>query len=374
MGKVMDKEFLTLADVNVSGKRVLVRLDLNSPMDPMGKILDSMRFYAHLPTLRSLRKAKVVALAHQSRAGKNDFTTMEPHAKLLGRLLGRPVRYVDDIFGSHARAEISTMSDGDILLMENTRFYSEETLNRTPEEHSTTHMVRRLAPLFDMFVNDAFSVAHRSQLSVVGFTPVLPSVAGNLMEREVISLKKALENPNPALFVLGGVKPEDSLRVAKNVLSKNPSNRVALVGLIANLCLMAKGLSLGSKNEDILKSLGMLDYLKESRELLDDAGDRILLPLDFAVDNEGERQNISVSELPAKHVIKDIGDETISLFSDEISTSNVVVMNGPAGVIESEQFKVGTLNLLKAATEADYSVIGGGHISAAARDAGVLNK
>ena len=194
------------------------------------------------------------------------------------------------------------------------------------------------------------------------------------MEREVISLKKALENPNPALFVLGGVKPEDSLRVAKNVLSKNPNNRVALVGLIANLCLMAKGLSLGSKNEDILKSLGMLDYLKESRELLDDAGDRILLPLDFAVDNEGERQNISVSELPAKHVIKDIGDETISLFSDEISTSNVVVMNGPAGVIESEQFKVGTLNLLKAATEADYSVIGGGHISAAARDAGVLNK
>ncbi|RLG22079.1 phosphoglycerate kinase [Methanosarcinales archaeon] len=365
--------FLTLSDVDTHGKSVLVRLDLNSPMDPSGVILDDMRFRCHIPTLKELEDAKVVIMAHQSRPGKKDFTTMEPHAKLLTKLLGRKVEYVDDIFGSHARSMIRNLASGEIMLLENVRFYSEETLSRTPEEHATTHMVRRLAPLFDLFVNDAFSASHRSHASIVGFTPVLTSVAGKLMETEIRSLSKTLEGRGRTVFVLGGVKPEDSLKMAENVLKMSETS-VIFTGLIANLCLFAKGIKLGEDNEKLLKSMGMTDYIDNVKKILDNFGDRILLPVDFGVDANGKRRNITIEELPTPHTIMDIGEKSIEIFKKEIESANVVVMNGPAGVIENPNYQLGTFELLKAATKAKYSVIGGGHISAAANRVGVVSK
>ena len=184
------RNFLTIDDFDTDGKTILVRVDLNSPMDPQGNILDDMRIRSHIATLKDLENAKVVLLAHQSRPGKKDFTTMKPHAHLMSKYLGRQVSYVDDIFGTYAKTQIASMENGDVIMLENVRFYSEESLERPPAEQANTYPVKKLAPFVDIFLNDAFAVSHRSHLSVVGFTEVLPSGAGRVMEKEIVSLDK----------------------------------------------------------------------------------------------------------------------------------------------------------------------------------------
>ncbi len=201
------RNFLTIDDFDIRGKTILLRVDMNSPMDTQGHILDDMRIRSHIATLKDLESAKVVVLAHQSRPGKKDFTTMKPHAHLLSRYLGRQVTYVDDIFGTFAKTQIASMEDGDVIMLENVRFYSEESIERTTAEQANTFMVKKLAPFVDIFLNDAFAVSHRSHLSVVGFTEVLPSGAGRVMEKELISLEKGVKSgERPSVFVLGGQK------------------------------------------------------------------------------------------------------------------------------------------------------------------------
>ncbi|MHC1597705.1 MAG: phosphoglycerate kinase [Methermicoccaceae archaeon] len=367
-------DYLTLSDIELSEKSVLMRVDVNSPMDPSGTILDDMRFRSHLPTLKELSECKVVLLAHQSRPGKSDFTTMMPHARLLSRLLGRRVMYVDDIFGSNACSKIEELDWGDVLMLENVRFYSEEMLKRPAEEHATTHMVRRLAPHFDLFVNDAFSVSHRAHLSVIGFTPRLPSYAGRVVERELHYLGMGVQPDVPVLFVLGGAKADDSLKVMKSTLETNPNSRVLTTGLVANLLLHASGVNLGEPNVRILTSTGLIEFAEAAKRLLDEYGDRIELPIDFGVDVDGRRENVLLKHMPVPHQIKDIGIETMARFSEEIKNAEVVVMNGPAGVIEEGEYKEGTFELLRAATKARCSLIGGGHISAAVDEAKLKHK
>ena len=223
-------------DLPLEGKTVLVRVDINSPMGKQNEILDDKRFKMHLPTLRELENSKTVLLAHQSRAGKSDFTTMETHAARFSELLGRAVLYVEDIFGREARSKIAEMVNGDVILLENVRFFSEETLKRTAMEHAGSHLVQKLAPLADVFINDAFSVAHRAHLSVIGFTEVLPSLAGRLMDREIEALDKVLVDiERPSLFVLGGVKAPDSIDVAQNVLKSGAADSVIFTGAVANI-------------------------------------------------------------------------------------------------------------------------------------------
>jgi len=170
--------------------------------------------------VKDLESAKVVLLAHQSRPGKKDFTTMKPHAHMLSKYLARQVTYVDDIFGTFAKTQIASMEDGDVIMLENVRFYSEESLERTTAEQANTYMVKKLSPFIDIFLNDAFAVAHRSHLSVVGFTEVLPSGAGRVMEKELTSLDRAVKGgERPSIYVLGGAKVDDSLRVTEKLLS-----------------------------------------------------------------------------------------------------------------------------------------------------------
>ncbi|HEY9247472.1 MAG TPA: phosphoglycerate kinase, partial [Candidatus Methanoperedens sp.] len=210
----MMRDYLSIDDIKTKEKTILCRLDLNSPMDPKGIILDDSRFRSHVSTLKELEESKVVILSHQSRPGKSDFTTMEPHSKLLSKLMRREISYIDDIFGSNAIESIRGMDTGEIILLENSRFYSEESLERKPQEHAKTHMVKRLSKVCDIFMNDAFSVSHRSHLSVTGFTPVLPSIAGRVMEKEIDSLNKGLScGERPCLYVLGGAKVDDSIKV-----------------------------------------------------------------------------------------------------------------------------------------------------------------
>ena len=369
----MIEELPTLDDVEYNNKRVLLRIDINAPIVD-STILDTTRFESHIPTIRELENTKLVLLAHQSRPGKKDFTTLESHSEILSRLIGREVEYVDEIFSSSAINKIKNMEKGEILLLENVRFYSEEQLKRDAEEHSTSHLVRNLKSHFDLFVNDAFSACHRPHASLVGFVPVLPSVVGRLVEKEVLALSTAINSPGRKIFVLGGAKIEDSVKVMKNVLEKNIAEKVALTGVVANYFLLLSGVDLGEENKKVVEEnkSGVDD--EEMRKMLEKYKDRIILPLDFGVEVGGVRKDVSIDKFDGKAKIKDIGVETISMLAEEIPKYDTAVINGPAGVFEDEKFTLGTSEVLKAISKAKFSVVGGGHISTAARMIGMDKK
>ena len=369
------KDYLTLDDFPIDNQRILVRVDVNSPMDPDGKILDDKRFRGHLPTLRDLEDARVVLMAHQSRAGKKDFTTLEAHARRFTQLLHREVTYVDDIFGSHARESIKAMKPGDVILLENTRFYSEENINRPPEEHAKSHMVQKLYPLFDFFINDAFAVSHRSHLSVVGFTVVLPSAAGRLMEKEIEALDMGVRgNEHPSIFVLGGTKADDSIKVIQNIFNRGGVDQVLVTGVVATVFQMAAGVNVGEKNREFVAGLDYSDQVAIAKDLLDKHPGKIVVPQDVALDKDGERLDVAMEKVPSDLLIADIGLETIVDFSKKIKEAKIVVLNGTAGIFENEKFALGTTEILKAATEAGFSIAGGGHTSAAIDQLGLESK
>ncbi len=373
---MITKDFLTIDDFDIDDATILVRVDLNSPMDPDGNILDDMRIRSHLVTLKDLENAKVVLLAHQSRPGKNDFTTMRAHALRMSAYLGREVRYVDDIFGSHARSSISSMKKGNVILLENVRFYSEEMLKRTASEHAQTHMVQQLSPLFDIFLNDAFAVSHRAQLSILGFTETLPSGAGRVMEKEIISLDRGVkEGGSPCIFVLGGAKVDDSLKVAENVLSNSNADRVLLTGIVGNVMLAASGVDIGKINMDFIESQGYLDLIEQGKGLIEKYDGKIGLPVDVALNDNGTRIEVPVNELSKNDLpVNDIGLETIVAFTKEIKNAKTVVLNGPAGVSEIDEFALGTHEIIRSAAKSEFSIIGGGHISAEVINMGLENQ
>jgi phosphoglycerate kinase len=355
-----------LDDVELDNKRVLLRVDFNSPMDPSGNILDDKRIRSHLETLRALEGCRVAIMAHQSRAGKKDYTTLEAHARLLTRLLRRDVSYIDDIFGSHAQDSIKSLRPGEVILLENTRFYAEENMNRSPADHAKSHMVRKLAPLFDLFVNDAFAVSHRSHCSVVGFTEVLPSIAGILMDREITALDRGLRgNEHPTVFSLGGTKADDSIKVTQNVLSRGGADKILTSGVVATVFMMAKGIDVGEANRKFVEDQEYLEQIPIAAKLLQEYPDKIVLPSDVALNQNGERVEVSVDKLPSPLPIADIGLETIVSYSKLLKEAKVTVLNGPTGIFEQEKFKLGTSELLKAATLSSYSIAGGGHSVAA---------
>ncbi len=362
----------TLDDIEYSGRKVLLRLDINSPIVE-SRILDTTRFESHYETLKELEKSAVAILAHQSRPGKDDFTTLEAHAEVLERIIGREVEYVDEIFSSCVLKRIKRLKPGEVLLLENVRFYSEEQLKRTPEEHASCIMVRKLSPLFDVYVNDAFSASHRPHASLIGFPPVLPSVAGRLVEKEVRALSKALKSEGSKIFILGGAKIEDSVKVLKNVLENGIATKVALTGVVANYFLKLSGFDLGEENERVIEENreGVND--EEMKRILEKYRDKIILPIDVAIDVNGEREDVKLEEFRGG-MIKDIGFETISMLAEEIPKYDIAVINGPAGVFEEETFATGTVEVLKAVAKAGYSVVGGGHIATAARLFGIARK
>jgi phosphoglycerate kinase len=369
------KDYLTLNDVVLDNKRVLVRVDFNSPMDPSGNILDDKRIKSHLETLKALEDCRVVLMAHQSRAGKKDFTTMEAHARLATKLLRREVTYCDDLFCSHAKEAIKSLEPGEVMLLENTRFFSEENMNRAPADHAKSIMVRQLAPLFDLFINDAFAVSHRSHLSVVGFTENLPSVAGILMDKEITALDKGLKgNEHPTVFALGGTKADDSIKVTQNVLNRGGADKVLTTGVVATIFMMAAGINVGEPNRKFVEDQEYLEQIPIAAKLLKDYPGKIAMPVDVALNKGGERVEIGVDKLPADLPIADIGLETIVNYSKELKEAKVTVLNGPSGIFEQEKFKLGTVELLKAAAESGYSIAGGGHTVAAIEQLGLEPK
>lgn len=374
----MARAFYTMDDFDLSGRTVLVRVDINSPIDPTtGKLLNDARLREHLNTIRDLHAARVVVLAHQSRPGKDDYTSLAPHAERLSALLGRPVKFVDGLFNREAVDAIRALSPGDVLLLENVRFFAEEDAlaDGKIEKMAKTHIVRRLAPVAQYFVLDAFAAAHRAQPSLVGFCEVLPTLAGRVMEKELTMLDRAVQSrDHPKIAVFGGVKADDSIAVTRHMLEKDIVDRVLTAGGVANMFLHAAGSDPGALTTDFMrKEVEEYDaYVDASKELLSRFPDRILLPTDLVVNDGGTPKAIPVSELPSKLQVYDIGLDTIAHYVREIHAAKTVFFNGPAGVFEIEEFSVGTRELLRAVAETDaFTVVGGGHTVAAVEQYGL---
>ena len=371
-------EFPTLNEANVKGKTVLVRVDINSPIDPKtGEILDDTRIKECAPTLRELahKGAKVVVLAHQGRPGDEDFTTLEKHAKKLTEAVGLRVTYLADVFGPFVKSNVKLMRPGEIMLLDNIRLCAEENLNRPPEEQAKTHFVRMFAPLAHLYVNDAFGAAHRSSPSLVGFSTLLPSYAGRLMERELNSLSRVLSPEHPCVYVLGGVKIDDSIDIIENVLGRGAADFVLTGGLVGHVFLVASGRDLGKPNLELLIAKGLKKEIDRAKRLLHDHGEKIKVPLDLVVDAQGQPKELSLEELPTEFTICDIGPKTVEEYAKLIAGAKTVVANGPLGVTERSGFGRGTFELIKAmAGSQAFTIIGGGHMVAVAKAAGVAEQ
>ena len=237
--------------------------------------------------------AKTVVIAHQGRKGDADYTTLKPHSEILQKILKCPVKYVDDVFGEKAKAAIKSLQPGEILVLENVRSWDGETKSDTPEQQSKTPLVQNLAPLADLFVDDAFSAAHRAHVSMVGFTAVLPSAAGRIMECELKSLSKALEKPDkPCIYVMGGAKADDSLEISKYVLSNNIADHVLVGGVTSQLFLAAKGVNLGKPTMDFLAKKDLTQYIPGIKALIERYNDKIKTPVDVALNVYGDRSEV----------------------------------------------------------------------------------
>ncbi|MEM4390089.1 MAG: phosphoglycerate kinase [Candidatus Micrarchaeia archaeon] len=359
-------EFFTLDDFEFEGKTTLVRVDINSSMDPgSGRILASERIESHSETVRELSEkgARVVVMSHQGRVGDPDFLPLKPHAELLASYVKKDVEYVDDIFGSNALGKIKAMRNGDILLLENVRFLAEETIEKPGEAHAKSVFVKTLAPHADYFVLDAFSAAHRPHCSIIGFAYVLPTCAGRVMEREIKSLSKAVENPKkPLTLIAGGVKAEDTMQIIEYWLGRGILDRVLTGGAIGNIFLAAEGRDLGVPTTKFLVQKGLDKYIPKAKELLAKYDGKIQVPVDFAFEKNGERVEQDVIQLPSAAPIKDIGSETARRYSDFIRQSNTIIMNGPMGVYEDANFSKGTELVLRAiANSGAFSLLGGGN-------------
>ena len=376
--EVKGLEFPTLDNAKVQGKTVFVRVDINSPIDPKtGEILDDTRIKECASTIKELaeKEAKVVVLAHQGRPGGEDFTTLEKHSKKLSAAAGLEVKYIQDIFGPTAKDAIQKMRPGEVLLLENMRFCAEETLKGPPEKMAKTHLVRRLAELADIYVNDAFGAAHRSQPSLVGFGVVLPTFAGRLMERELKGLGRALTPERPSVYVLGGAKVDDSLTIIENVFAKDIADLVLTGGLVGHALLAASGRDLGKSNLQLLLDKGFGEEIERAKRLLSQHGNKIKTPLDLVVDAEGKPKELEVEQFPTELPIGDIGSRTVEEYSRMISEAKTVVANGPLGIFEKRGFERGTFRVLEAmASSQAFTILGGGHIVAAARTAGVTDR
>ena len=373
---------LSLDDVRLSGKRVLFRVDVNSPLHPeTGAFLDDSRLRGIVPTLRALSDAKVVIISHQSRPGKSDFTNMSGHAERMVRILGRPVRFIPDVCGEVALEAIRSMINGEIIFLDNVRMHPEEmALSRaTPEELAKSQIVATLAPEFDAYVTDAFAAAHRNSPSLSGFAEELPCFAGRLMEREISALGLAVTDPpRPYVVILGGAKADDSLRVAINLIERDVVDTVAFVGVVGNMMLWASGIDIGEGNQDFIRNtLG--DSFEETwsaaRHLLTDHEKLLFLPSDVAVERDGERIPMTVEELPTEDPIYDIGLETLMQLRPLLLDANCILWNGPASYFEKPQFAFGTIEILNICTEsAALTIVGGGHTSALVSSRGVSDK
>ena len=357
----------TIKDIEVNGKKVLVRVDFNVPLKD-GGVGDDTRIQAALPTINYLleKGAAVILCSHLGRPkGEPDPAySMKPVADYLGGLVTSPVKFSSETVGPEAEKMAAELKPGEILVLENTRFYAGETKNN-PE------MSKQLASLADVFVNDAFGSAHRAHASTVGVTDYLPAVAGFLLEKEIQFLDAAIEDPKrPFVAILGGAKVSDKIGVIKNLLSKADS--VLIGGGMANTFFKAQGYAVGD-------SLVEDEALDTAKELVKEGGVKLQLPVDLVLadkfDNDAATQVVAVRPVPDGWRILDIGPKTVENYAKAVSDAGTVVWNGPMGVFEMSNFAKGTFEVARAIADSHaISIIGGGDSAAAIQESGLADK
>lgn len=362
-----------ISQQDVKGKTIVLRCDLNSNVEN-GTIVVSERIKQHAQTIRQLTNegARLVVLAHQGRKGEADFVSLEQHCLALEKLLGKKIKFLKwtDNFAS----EIGLLKNSEIILMENTRFLEEETAEKTPAEHAQTDFVKKIAGFSDYFVLDALSVCHRSQASVVGFAALLPSFAGPVLERELNALKKISSTKEKRLLVLGGAKAAESIEVLESMLSKGNIDEALLGGLLAELFWKSQGIKFGAK-DIVFEEKKLLGLLPKCAKVLQAFSEQIFLPLDFAVEENGNRKIVLLEQLPSNAKIMDIGDKTIELFCKKLVSAKLVVLNGPLGVFEQKNFAVGTKKVFETiAHSVAFSILGGGDTETALELLGIEKK
>lgn len=376
----------TLDDFELKGKTVLCRVDMNQPIDREHETLKSTaRIEACAPTLKEISDAgaRLVVMAHQgSDIEYENFYNTRPHAKVLAGLLGKEVKWIDDVCGPAAREAIGSLREGEILLLDNVRFCAEEQtlfemkLELTHEQQAKTQVVSKLAPLGDLYVCDAFGAAHRDQPTLCGFEQVMPSAMGRLFEKEYVVISELMESPaQPCVFVLGGSKISDAFIMMETVLGKGVADKVLTGGLVGNILLHATGHDIGRGSVDFIYAKNYEDYIPKAKSLYDKYSDRIVLPLDLGYVEGGERRECPLGAVPSEISAVDIGSETIKLYEDLIAGAKTVFVNGPMGVFEEEPSEAGTKAVFEALADTGaYTVVGGGDSVAAARKYGVTDK
>jgi len=357
----------TISDIDVKGKRVLVRVDFNVPIKD-GKVGDDTRIRAALPTIEYLLQhgAAVILCSHLGRpkGGPDPKFSLKPVADYLGQLMGKPVAFAEDCVGPAAEAAAKALKPGDILVLENTRFHPEE-------EKNDLDLAKKMASLADIYVNDAFGSAHRAHSSTEGVARFLPAVAGFLMEKEIRYLGQAIADPKrPFVAILGGAKVSDKIGVIRNLLSK--ADIVLIGGGMANTFFAAKGLATGD-------SLVEAEAIETARQLLAEGSSKLHLPVDMVIadkfDAEAQSKVVPVGPVPAGWRVLDIGPQTVANFAALIKTAGTVVWNGPMGVFEFPRFAEGTYGVAHAIADSHaISIVGGGDSVAAIQQSGLADK
>jgi|TARA_B100000085_G_scaffold108404_1_gene98912 phosphoglycerate kinase len=377
-----DRSFLTMDDYELSGENVILRIDINSSINPEnGDLLDDTRIKRHSATVKELsdKNARVIVLAHQSRPGKLDFVNLEKHGKRMSEIIEREIKFVDDIYGEKAIQEIKNIKDGQIILLDNVRFDKEEINLKTFENdnfmtQSKARMVKTLAPHASYFVNDAFAASHRCQPSLVGFSEYMPALAGRVMQRELDFLGKAISSgPTPRIAVLGGSKAADSVSIAENFLEKGVE-QILTGGVVANIFLIASGIDIGKPSTEFIEKQ-IPDHEKVielAKKLLSKYDGKIEIPSDVALNKDGKRYGTNVENLPEKYPLFDIGVDTLVRYIQIIENAGTVIANGPMGVFEDSEFATGTNEIFSAISKSKgMTVVGGGETAMAFNQMGL---
>ena len=370
----------TLDDFALRGKTVLCRVDMNQPVDrAAGTLKSTARIEACVPTIRELSEkgARLVLLAHQgSDIEYKNFYCTRPHAAVLERLLGKHVEWIDDVCGPAARQKIRELKDGEILLLDNVRYVSEEQtlfemkLRLTHEQQARTLLVEKLAPLADYYVCDAFAAAHRDQPSLCGFEQVLPSAMGRLFEKEYCVISELMAAPEkPCVFVLGGSKISDAFLMMETVLSGGVADTVLTGGLVGNILLAAKGEAIGQGSLDFIYQSNYGEYIEKAKKIYEKYAEKIVLPSDLAYVDASARRECAVGAVPEQICALDIGSRTAEQYERVILHAKTVFVNGPMGVFEKPETELGTKTVFEAlAASEGYTVVGGGDsVTAAAK-------
>lgn len=350
-----------ISDINFAEKKVLIRVDINSPIVD-GKVLDNPRIKDASRSIKffSKNKAKLVIIAHQGRKGDNDFASLEQHAKLLAKYSKVKVKYIDYLFEQEAIDAINNLKSKEAIILKNVREYADE-----KEVDNKENKYIKFSKNFDIFVNDAFAVSHRVQASIIIPPKFIPGFIGPSLEKELSALSHFDFKDSKTVYLIGGAKIDDYLPIFNNL--KNKKNKVIASGILANLLIVAKGKNLGYENA-WLSEKGYFDLIPKLKDILKKYDSQIILPIDFAIEKDKKREEHAISDFPTSDKIWDVGKKSLDIFKKELKGADAVFMKGPLGYSEIKNFSFGTVEILKEISSLTkkkkvFSLLGGGHLT-----------